>query len=168
MILPDLTLVLAWIQTLIHIFSFLPLQRQQRQVANDRADKLCLKNQEKPLQSSSMSVQDHSNQQEHQTWPKSGSFAHPLQCHPTCCSDFQRVKRSSEVHTIAIKSTACLHLFLTAADAFSFRESQPGSAYHLHRQTEDSLKGKQPLLGKIFKIILHIQQTLQRTLKSCF
>lgn len=168
MILPDLTSVLAWIQTLIHICSFLPLQRQQRQVVHNREDKLCLKNQEKPLQSSSMNVQDHSNQQEHQKRPKSGSFAQPLQCHPACCSDFRRVKRSLEVHTITIKSTACLHLFLTAAADFSFCESQPGSSCPLQRQTENSLKGKQPLLGKFFKIILHTQKTLQRTLKSCF
>lgn len=88
---------------------------------------------------------------------------------PSCLLfSFPKGKRSSEVHTITIKSTARLHLFLTAAAAFSFRENQPGSACHLHRQTEDSSEGKQPLLGKFFKIILHIQQTLQRTLKSCF
>lgn len=104
--------------------SFLLLQWQQRQIANNRKDKLYLQNQGKPLQSSSMNVQDHSNQQGSQTRPKPGSFAHPLECHTVCCSDFQRGKRSSEVHTITIKSTPCLHLSLTAAAAFSFHWSQ--------------------------------------------
>lgn len=78
----------------------------------------------KPLQSSSLNVQDHSNQRGHQSGPKSESFAHPLQRRSVCSSDFLRGTRSSEVHTITNKSTPCLCLFVTAATAFSFHSSQ--------------------------------------------